>query len=246
MMVTLTGELVGLEMDAQTARVMIERIQEHMSSAEHHMSSARELIWSLKEYEGWKALGYKSWRQCVVAEFEQSATNIYRQLDAAVLELELSPTGDIGTINERVLRPLAKRQYSKESRQLIWDISQDIVGEGGKITSGVVESVVEGIADWLKSGTVQSPDGEQYPITEHLRADLTARVREVRLAHKEHIRRMDKPRDYILGGKPVHRSARYQEGEAMIILKLEDFDAEKWQAARKTGKVIYCSLWTED
>lgn len=250
-MVTLQGEIVGLAMDADTARHHIERIHEHLTRADHHTNQARKLILDLKERAGWKVLGYKSWRQCVIAEFEQSATNIYRQLDAAVLELELSPTGDIGQINERVLRPLAKRQYSKESRQLIWDISQDIVGEGGKITSGVVESVVEGIKDWLTSGTVQSPDGEQQPITEHLRADLTARVREVRLAHKEHIRRMDKQRDYILGGvatnKIVFSAPGDPKGEKIVVIApIDNFQHAKLAEAKRLGKPIFASLWTED
>lgn len=248
-MVTLQGAIVGLEMDSDTARHYVERIQEHLIRADHHANQARKLILDFKEREGWKVLGYKSWRQCVMEEFEKSSATVYRQLDAALVELELSPNGGIGTINERVLRPLTKREYSAESRQLIWDISQDIVGAGGKITSGVVESVVEGIKDWLTSGTVQSPDGEQMPITEHLRADLTARVREVRLAHVDHIKHMGKQREYILGGRGVRNAARSTiDGLSCVMLQAELCDAleiEKLSQAMHSGKTIYCSLWTE-
>lgn len=246
-MVTLQGAIVGLDMDADTARHFVERIQEHLIRADHHANQARKLILDFKERQGWKVLGYKSWRQCVMEEFEKSSATVYRQLDAALVELELSPNGGIGQINERVLRPLTKRAYSAESRQLIWDISQDIVGAGGKITSGVVESVVEGIADWLKSGTVQSPDGEQTAITEHLRADLTARVREVRLAHKDHIQRMGKQRDYILGGVTVEKvTRRFGESRVAAIITPDGLQRDKLAEAMRLGKPIYIALWTED
>lgn len=245
-MVTLQGAIVGLDMDADTARHFVERIQEHLIRADHHANQARKLILDFKEREGWKVLGYKSWRQCVMEEFEKSSATVYRQLDAALVELELSPMGELGQINERVLRPLTKREYSAESRQLIWDISQDIVGAGGKITSGVVESVVEGIADWLKSGTVQSPDGEQTPITEHLRADLTARVREVRLAHADHIKHMGKQRNYILGGVTVEKVTRgFGESRVAAIITPDGLQRDKLVEAMRLGKPIYIALWTE-
>lgn len=246
-MVTLQGAIVGLDMDTDTARHFVERIHEHLTRGDYHINQARKLILDFKERGGWKVLGYKSWRQCVMEEFEQSSATVYRQLDAALVELELSPNGGIGEINERVLRPLTKRAYSAESRQLIWDISQDIVGAGGKITSGVVESVVEGIKDWLTSGTVQSPDGEQTPITEHLRADLTARVRQVRLAHVDHIKHMGKQRDYILGGVAVDKITRGQlaDGKIAAIIPLEEITREKLVEALRLNKPIYVSLWTE-
>jgi hypothetical protein len=245
---TLQGAIVGLEMDADTARHHIERIQEHLTRADYHVNQARKLILDLKERAGWKVLGYKSWRECVTEEFQKSSSTVYRQLDAALVELELSPNGGIGEINERVLRPLTKRQYSAESRQLIWDISRDIVGPDGKITSGVIESVVEGIGDWLKSGTAQDGNGTQHPITELLRADLTARVREVRLAHKDHIQRMGKQRDYILGGVQVEKITRGQLDAGMVaaLLPVEGITKDKLIEALRLGKPIFAALWTED
>jgi hypothetical protein len=46
-------------------------------------------------------LGYKSWRHCVVAEFDQSKTNLYRQLEAAKVDREISLKGKTsGNCNE--------------------------------------------------------------------------------------------------------------------------------------------------
>lgn len=250
-MVTLAGEIVGLNMTLAEARDCVEQINSHFGIIDHNLAEARKKIWELNEYKGWKVLGYDSWRQCVMEEFQKSSSTVYKQLNAALVEMELSPNGGIGAINERVLRPLTKRAYSAESRQLIWDISQDIVGKGGKVTSGVVESVVEGIADWLKSGAVQSPDGEQLPITEHLRADLTARAREVRLAHQDHIKHMGKQRDYILGGVAVAKTVLGAKGDpkgdkAVAIFPIDKFQQEKLVEMMRLGKHIFIALWTED
>jgi hypothetical protein len=49
----------------------------------HHLEEARALLPELYEREGWRALGYDSWRACVVVEFSQSQTALYRQLTAA-------------------------------------------------------------------------------------------------------------------------------------------------------------------
>jgi hypothetical protein len=40
----------------------------------------RTLVLELHEREGWRALGYKSWRARVVAEFEHGQTHLYRLL----------------------------------------------------------------------------------------------------------------------------------------------------------------------
>lgn len=72
-----------------------------------HLEGARVLILDLFERRGWEALGYKSWRECVVAEFDVSTQHLYRQLEAAKVERVVAPGQPIGSIPERSLRPLA-------------------------------------------------------------------------------------------------------------------------------------------
>jgi len=244
------AKIIGLELTQAEAQELVGRIDHHLTSAEYQLSAARELIWQLKEYGGWKALGYKSWNACVQAEFEQSSASVYRQLNAALVELELSPNGRIGELNERVLRPLTRRNFDTEARQAIWSISQEIVGEGGKVTTGVVEEVVTGLKEMLASGHAQDSDGNQHAITEVMHADLVARVREKKIAHKEHIRRMDKPRDYIVGGRKadgVTRATLNGRSKASVIIEFENSaEVEKLSEALRQGKKIYCSLWTEE
>lgn len=242
--------IIGLSMDAQSARATVERIQYHLETADHHLESARQLILDLKSSDGWKALGYKSWSACVAGEFGQHRTTIYRQLKAAVIELELLPNGQLGDIPERVLRPLTSRAFDQGTRQAIFALAQEVVSEGGKVTTGVIEDVIEGFKDMLRSGTTQDGDGNQTPLSERMSADLVARVRETRLAHKEHIKRMGKARDYIVGGRKLENvlpvtlngSAKFS-----ITAALENsLEAEKLYAAMNAGKILYMSLWTED
>lgn len=248
-MVALMGTIANMQMDMKDARFYVSEIQRHLMAATEHLNSARSLIWELHERQGWKALGYASWGECVKSEFDITSSTIYRQLNAALVELELSPNGGIGEISERVLRPLTKRGYSTEARQAIWSVAQDIVGDGGKVTTGVVEAVVEGLKEMLVSGTTQDSDGNQHPITERMHADLVARVREKKLAHKQHINRMDKKRDYILGGRAVKNTTVFDDnGRLRVSLEFEiddSFEAEKLIELGRLKKQFYCNLWTE-
>lgn len=246
-MTTVTGSIVGLAMESDTAREYVDTIREHISRAGHHLDQARSKILELKEREGWRALGYKSWAACIKAEFKQSSSSVYRQLNAALVELELSPNGGIG-LSERALRPLTKKGYSAEAKQAIYAVCQDLVGEGGKVTSGVVEAVVDGFKDMLQSGATQDADGNQTPISERMEADLLARVREKKIAHKEHITHMDKKRNYLLGGVPVDKITRGQldDGRVAAFLHIDDIQRAKLREAIQGGKPIYVSLWTEE
>lgn len=242
--------IIGLEMSPEAAASHVSRIKDHLEKAEHHVGQARSLILDLFNGKGWAALGYKSWRQCVLAEFEKCSSMLYKELRAAQVEMELSTTGTNEPISERVLRPLTKKGYTAEARQAIWDIATTIVGAGGKVTSGVIEAVAAGLEEMLASGTTQGANGHQSAITEHMSADLTARVRETRIAHREHIRRMGAERTYIVGGRKVKSAVRATLNNQTIVeanfLLESDLELELMKEAMRSGKPIYISMWTED
>lgn len=251
MVALMSSSIIGLQMDANDARDCVAQINHHLNRVEHHANEARALIWELHARDGWKALGYASWRACVMAEFEQSSSSVYRQLNAALVELDLSPTGGIaGEINERVLRPLTKRGLDADSRHFVWQVCESIVGQGGKITSGITEAVVEGLEDIIRSGAYQDGNGEQRLYGEQMSADLTARIREVKLTHKQHVKRMDAKRDYIVGGRKtdsILRGTINDHPKVLVTVTLENSaEVEKLSEALRLGKPIYCSLWTED
>jgi len=73
----------ALPMSRDEARQCVARIA-------HHLEEARALLLELYEREGWRALGYDSWRACVTAEFAESQATLYRQLTAARIERTIS------------------------------------------------------------------------------------------------------------------------------------------------------------
>lgn len=241
------GAIVGLTMDAPTARDYVARINTHLGLADHHLDEARKLLWELRESQGFMALGYDSWQACVMTEFNKSSATVYRQLNAALVEHEILPLGEIGQLPERVLRPLTRKGYSPAARQFLWEVANQIVGEGGRVTSGVVEQVEEGLRDMLISGHAQDGNGDQHAITEHISADLTARVREIKLAHKDHIQRMDKKRDYLAGGvrAAVTRTNEHFNTARVELFALTDIQFAAVQEAKQQGKQVYIALWTE-
>jgi hypothetical protein len=87
-------------MTAEEARACCDKIT-------MHLVVARNLIMDLYAREGWRALGYASWRECVTTEFGRHQSTLYRQLQAAQVEQNLFATCETETIPDSVLRALA-------------------------------------------------------------------------------------------------------------------------------------------
>lgn len=105
----------------------------------HHMNSARALLLDLYERRGWQALGYASWRECAAVEFGDSQRHLYRQLEAAQIEQRIDPMGQIGSIAERQLRPLAA--LTPMEQPIAWQEANE--RSDGKPTARVVEQIVK-------------------------------------------------------------------------------------------------------
>jgi hypothetical protein len=75
------------------------------------------------EREGWRALGYASWRDYAVVEFQLSRAHAYRLLEAAEVQLDFSQGGNLeagAPEQERHLRELA-RLDTAAVRHEIWE-----------------------------------------------------------------------------------------------------------------------------
>lgn len=79
----MTAALAPVLMNADEARACV-------SAINNHFDGARALLLALYEREGWRALGFESWRACVVACFKRSQSYLYYELNAARTERELS------------------------------------------------------------------------------------------------------------------------------------------------------------
>lgn len=118
-----------------------EEAQATCDSIRRGMNDIRDLVLELHDRRGWLALGYGSWRDCVVAEFDQSKSHLYRQLDAARIEREISPMGEKpGRVPERQLRPLAI--VPEGQRAEVWEEAK-ATAPAGKVTAKHVRETVD-------------------------------------------------------------------------------------------------------
>ncbi len=136
--------VVDSNMTASEARRCIEEIK-------GHLSSVRKLLLDLDERRGWEALGYESMRQCMVAEFGRSQSQLYRELKAGLIEREISPMGEIGLIPERQLREIGKLPQQQWSSA--WDEAVKTAPPKGVTTSHVGKTVAS-----IKNSSAASGD----------------------------------------------------------------------------------------
>lgn len=134
----MTGVTRTGTMTAQEARTSIDRIRRGLENIRHE-------VLDLYERKGWEALGYQSWRECVVAEFGQSQAQLYRALDAGVVDQVLSHGrngSDTLTVPERQARELAP--LAKEDPDAAREVWQEVNEEDdGKVTASKVREAVQ-------------------------------------------------------------------------------------------------------
>lgn len=105
--------------------------------------SIGDRLLELYEREGWRALGYDSWRECAQAELGFRQSHVYRLLDAARVERNISPIGENALApNEFQARPLT--QLEPEDQRVVWQrVIEESHGNNGKITGATVQRMVE-------------------------------------------------------------------------------------------------------
>jgi hypothetical protein len=99
------------DMDATQAKAACSAIR-------HSLEDARARLLDLHDRKGWKALGYPSWRECAMAEFGKSQAQIYRWLEAARVDREISPIGEKPPLPESIARELAKAPEGRRAEAL--------------------------------------------------------------------------------------------------------------------------------
>lgn len=131
------GSLTVPLMSAEEARSVVTRIKTNLHTT-------RALLLDLHRREGWRALGYKSWRDCILKEFsDTSQTHLYRELAAAEVELNISPTGEVGWMPETHARELTG--LSPELQALVYEQAQEV----GPVTASGLADLVKMVASGL-------------------------------------------------------------------------------------------------
>jgi hypothetical protein len=172
----LTGVVV-LTMSLPEAERCVERIKTHLIEA-------RTDLIDLYEREGWRVLGYASWRDCVTVEFGKHQSYLYRLLNAGLIERELSPNGETGLIPEGQLRPLTALD-NPTLVKAAWSAAQS---SGEKVTAQIVQQAVKAAAEWANEYIVSqghsSLEGDSLEVA---KTAITERMAENRQRQTQHI-----------------------------------------------------------
>jgi len=169
-------------MAADEARACVTAINDHLTGA-------RAKLLDLYEREGWRALGYDSWRSCVETEFGQTQTRLYHQLDAALVERNLMQ-GAQETKDSRSLETIAPEQHlptdtirplarlAPEQQRPAWDAARELAGGAtptAKQTQNVVAYVRERVAEGVPVETAINQAVRELRLPTPSEADTLAR-----------------------------------------------------------------------
>jgi len=128
---------------AITARPMIyKEARECADRINQNLSNIRQLVIDLHDRDGWSALGYKTWTDCVEQEFKQCRSYIFFQFAAAQIEMNVtgSTKVDLGKIPETQLRPLNRLEPAQQREA--WQKAVDTAPDG-KVTAAHVYKIVK-------------------------------------------------------------------------------------------------------
>ncbi len=110
------------------------------------INNIRKDVVELHDRDGWSALGYKDWTECVQQEFKQAERYIFYQFKAAQIEQNVSNCTKVqlGVIPETHLRPLSKLEPEKQKEA--WQRAVATAPDG-KITAAHVYKIVKGMTE---------------------------------------------------------------------------------------------------
>jgi phage N-6-adenine-methyltransferase len=124
----MSQEMTIVLMDRAEAREKTDQIRSNLTQA-------RRLLLEMYEREGWRALGYGSWREYGQAEFGYSERRIYQLMNAAKVEANVCTNVQNDTpIPESHLRPLTNLE--PEQQQEVWQAAQ---ASGERVTAKTVQ-----------------------------------------------------------------------------------------------------------
>lgn len=117
--------------------------QEWKARVKEQANQLRIVLYDGYKRQVWIPLGYTNWSECVRAiadEFGFSENYIWRLHIANQIESNLLAPGQVGTIPEKQLRPLASLE--PEQRREVWALAVQTAPDG-KVTASHVERVVQ-------------------------------------------------------------------------------------------------------
>lgn len=105
---------------ATAAVLMMDKTQakEARDKINNHMGSAVALLKDFYHREGWKALGYKSFKDCAEKEFGHGRARVYQLLNEGKIQSELQESGPMPALSSRATRELGAAPAGKRNAAL--------------------------------------------------------------------------------------------------------------------------------
>lgn len=164
-------------MDELSTDLSKEEAEASVSKIASSLETARAEVLRFYTGRGWLALGYHSFAACAQARFGKSVSQVYRLKDAALVQANVSPTGErIPDRHVRVLKTLPEPTQQVRAYETAQKLAQ--AEQAPKVTEAHVAKAVQVV----KAETVV----EQNPLIAHLvtSSEITA------LAGKEMVERL--------------------------------------------------------
>jgi hypothetical protein len=125
------------------------------------LDSIRVDVFNLYERQGWRALGYSSWRECVSQEFEHSERHLYRLLTAAKVDNNVQQIDPwVKPLPERQARELAV--LAPDEQKLVWQAVKE-TAPNGEPTAAHVKSLVKVAKELELTRAIDDGSGEMVP-----------------------------------------------------------------------------------
>ena len=142
---------VKVLMSRREAVECLSRIKSGLDGIRGAVEQIKEDLLDLQEREGWRALGYTSWRACATAEFNKSQSQVYKLLTAAKVAKQISLMREIDEppqLPQRVAQQLTN--VPEEVRPELFEAAKAAAG-GKRPTEEQVKREVEKFRDEQKS-----------------------------------------------------------------------------------------------
>lgn len=122
-----------IKMDLSTARQLVKQIKQSIGGIS-------DSLWRLKNQEGWKTLGYDSWRECVTKEFNFSQSRAYELLESAEISRQISDASEKSAeLTSRQTRALSV--VEPEKRKEVWEAAKAKTGTDNPPAAAIEEVI---------------------------------------------------------------------------------------------------------
>jgi hypothetical protein len=152
-------EVAARTMTEAEAMIAVKQINHHIRVLTEHISGLRGVLDRFDREEGWRALGYSSFRACVIAEFHLSASALWRETKA--IEMLRSMGVEPGENGDSTAALVALREVGPEARKDVLEAAS----KDGPPTAKAVKDAAREFADQGGDGPapVRSTAGGREP-----------------------------------------------------------------------------------